>query len=73
MSSSNMPAKLSSQKQRALLLKSMELLQVELQGLQFLLGQEIIMEQFETSVISFEVESLTKEIRLLGTTREKNR
>ncbi len=46
---------------------------MELQGLQFLLAQEIIMEPLETSVISWEVESLTKEIRLLGTTREKNR
>ncbi len=50
-----------------MLLKSMDQLQVELQGLQFLLGQGITMERSETSVITFEVESLTKEIQRLGT------
>ncbi len=54
---------------RNMLAKSMARLQVELQGLQFLLSQEITMERYQASVIQFEMESLTREIQHLGTTR----
>ncbi len=63
-----MPDNLLSKGRNNTLLKSMDILRVELQGLQFLLEQEIIMGQLETSVITFEVESLTREIQHLGTT-----
>jgi len=70
--SNSMPNKSLNQKRNSTLLKSTERLQVELQGLQFLLAQEITMEQYATSVITFEVESLIREIQHLGTTiREK--
>ncbi len=55
----------------SMLARSMDRLQVELQGLQFLLSQEIIMGQSQASVIQFEMESLTKEIQHLGTTRRR--
>jgi len=63
-----MQDKLSRQKPNNTLLKSMDILLVELQGLRFLLEQGIIMARSETSVITFEVESLTSEIQRLGTT-----
>ncbi len=51
-----------------MLLKNMDILRVELQGLEFLLLQGITLERSQTSIITFEVESLTKEIQHLGTT-----
>ncbi len=47
--------------------KSLAILQVELQGLQFLLAQGIIMGPLPKQVITSEVESLIKRIRHLGT------
>ncbi len=43
---------------------------VELQGLQFLLSQEITMARSQASVINFEMDSLTTELRRLVTIRE---
>ncbi len=48
----------------------MDKLQVQLQGLQFLLSQEITMEPFKASVINFEMESLETELRHLVSTKE---
>ncbi len=53
-----------------MLAKSMAKLQVELQGLQFLLSQEITMGRYQASVINFEMESLTTELRRLVTMKE---
>ncbi len=50
----------------------MAILQVELQGLQFLLSQEITMVRSQASVIIFEMESLTTEIRRLVTIQGTN-
>ncbi len=52
------------------LLKTMERLQVELQALQFLSAQGITLARSQASVITFEMESLTKEIQHLGTSME---
>ncbi len=54
------------------LLTSMAKLQVELQGLQFLLSQGITMGQYKASVINFEMESLTTELRHLVTSTEED-
>ncbi len=56
---------------RDTLVKNMARLQAELQGLQFLLSQEITMGPYQASIIIFEMESLTKELRLLVTMREE--
>jgi len=45
----------------------MALLQVELQGLVFLLQQGITLEHSQISIIDFELESLTTELRNLVT------
>ncbi len=54
---------------KASLQTTMDNLQAELQGLQFLLQQGIIMEPFQASIIKFEMESLTTELRRLVTTK----
>ncbi len=55
-----------------MLATNMAILRVELQGLEFLLSQEITMERFQASVIVFEMESLTRELRrLVSTTKER--
>ncbi len=53
------------------LLKNMATLQVRLQELQFLLLQGIIQASSKTSLVSFEIDSVTKEIaRLVTSTSE---
>ncbi len=60
-------------KRRNTLLHNMELLRVELSGLDFLLQQEITVASSQASVINFEMESLTTELRRLVTLTRKVR